>query len=182
MDLGNNTCQDNSKSSRIQKSFGTSIHPHVLGTAFQSRNKCVWPTGHLDSSVPQANCISLPGEGGEVRVPHWALHFAWEPLISEKSCPDSSPPFRNLMIMENHCSFANSWIASFAGKIMYRKGREKRNVNAICMLTFPGPLWWEGFGHFFYRFWRYIIFQACWVLELLQSLLLFLHSGTTILT
>lgn len=134
----------------------------------------------LDSSVPQANYISLPGPEGKVRVPHWALHFAWEPLINEQKL--SWQLFINPMIIENHCSFTNSQIASFTGKEVYRKDQEKRNANAFYLVTFPGPLWWEGFGCFFYRFWRYIIFQVCSVSEQLQSLPHFLDSGNTVLT
>lgn len=60
-----------------------------------------------------------------------------------RSCPDSSRLFKNLMTIENWYNITNSWIASFPGKIMYRKGQKKRNMSAFYLLTFYGPLWWK---------------------------------------
>lgn len=50
---------------------------------------------------------------------------------------------KNLMTTENWYNITNSWIASFPGKIMYRKGQKKRNMSAFYLLTFYGPLWWK---------------------------------------
>lgn len=98
-----------------------------------------------------------------------------------RSCPGSSVLFINLMIIENGYNFTNSWIASFTGKIMYRKGQKRKDMSAFYLLTFYGPLWWECSVLFFHKFWRYIIFQACRVLEQLQSSSFFLLSGNIVL-
>lgn len=91
-------------------------------------------TGDLESHVPKAHCPTLTGAWGELRAPHWALHLAWEPLISEQLSWQLSVLYKS----NDHWEFIqfHSWMASFPGKIMYWKWQKKNTYECILPVDF----------------------------------------------